>query len=69
VAFVGELSLVPMYRLNNSWTLRCGYNLLWIEGVALAPDQLDFSIAQTGGQDTNGGIFAHGVNVGLEAHF
>lgn len=71
VAFVGELSLTPMYKLNEIWTLRGGYNLLWIEGVALAPDQLDFTDTPTSGTsiDTGSGVFAHGFSAGLEARF
>ena len=71
VAFVGEFSLIPMYRLTDVWSIRAGYNLLWIEGVALAPDQLDFTDTPTSGMfiDTNGGIFAHGFSAGLEARF
>lgn len=71
VAFVGELSFTAIYKLNDVWGLRAGYNLMWIEGVALAPDQLDFSYTTTsGGQiDTHGGLFAHGASVGLEARW
>jgi hypothetical protein len=71
VAFVGEFSLIPMYRLTDVWSVRAGYNLLWIEGVALAPDQLDFTDTPTSGMfiDTSGGLFAHGFSAGLEARF
>ncbi len=69
-AFMGELNLSVIYRLTNVWGVRAGYNLMWIEGVALAPDQLDFSSATDVNQvSTNGGLFLHGVNVGLEARW
>jgi hypothetical protein len=45
---------------------------MWIEGLALAPDQLDFDFAidPSGNQLRNGGgMFLHGVNVGLEARW
>ena len=45
---------------------------MWIEGLALAPDQLDFNFATSpgGNQLQNGGaMFLHGVNVGLEARW
>jgi hypothetical protein len=69
VAFVGELGLSLTYQLNDRWTLRGGYNVMWLEGVALAPDQLDFSFRADSGTDLNsdGGFFLHGANVGLEA--
>jgi hypothetical protein len=71
IAFVGELNFVPTYQINNTWAFRCGYNILWIEGLALAPEQLDFSDAPGSGTtiDTSGGLFAHGVNIGFEGRF
>jgi hypothetical protein len=72
VAFVGELNLSALYRLTDVWNLKAGYNLMWIDGLALAPDQLDFNLAtSTGGsQLQNGGaLFLQGVNVGLEARW
>ena len=70
-AFVGELNLTGIYQLNRVWALRAGYNLMWIEGVALAPDQLDFTFTSTSGTGLNrsGSLFLHGVNVGLEARW
>ncbi|MCY2996446.1 MAG: BBP7 family outer membrane beta-barrel protein [Planctomycetota bacterium] len=71
VAFAGELNLSAIYQLTIDWNLRAGYNLMWIEGVALAPNQLDFSFTPTSGSqlDSGGGVFYHGVNVGLEARW
>ncbi|MGI8980407.1 MAG: BBP7 family outer membrane beta-barrel protein [Pirellulaceae bacterium] len=72
VAFVGGANLSGLYALNDVWNARAGYNVLWIEGVALAPDQLDFDFATSpsGNQISNGGgMFLHGVNVGLEARW
>jgi hypothetical protein len=71
VAFVGEINLTGIYHFNEVWGLRAGYNLLWLEGVALAPDQLDFTNTPDSGTDldTSGGVFLHGVSVGLEARW
>jgi hypothetical protein len=38
-AFVGEVGVAIVYRLNRFMALRGGYELLWIQRVALAPDQ------------------------------
>jgi hypothetical protein len=71
VAFVGDLNFTAIYQLTRVWGVRTGYNLIWIEGVALAPDQLDFT--NTTGSGTglfaDSGVFLHGVNVGLEARW
>ncbi len=71
VAFVGDLNLTGICPINHVWGLRAGYNLIWIEGVALAPNQLDFTNTSTSGTrlSTNGGVFLHGLNVGLEARW
>ena len=71
-AFVGEFNLSAFCRLTDIWSLRGGYNVMWIEGLALAPDQLDFNFATSPSGNVlhnNGGMFLHGVNVGLEARW
>jgi hypothetical protein len=71
VAFVGDLNLSAIYQLNRVWGLRFGYNLIWLEGVALAVDQLDFSNTGNSGSElhSGGGVFLHGVNAGVEARW
>ena len=72
VAFVGEINLSAFYHLTDVWNLRAGYNAMWVEGLALAPDQLDFNFAAapSGNQlHRGGGMFLHGVNVGLEGRW
>jgi len=71
VAFVGELNLLLGYAVNEHWTLRGGYNLLWVGGVAMAPNQLDFTDTGTAGSnlDLGGTLFLHGVSVGVEARW
>jgi len=70
-AFIGELNLTGIYRLNENWNLRAGYNAIWISGVALAPNQLDFSGELPAGNQlsSNGSVFLHGVNCGIEARW
>jgi hypothetical protein len=69
VAFVGDINISGFYQLNDLWALRGGYNLLWVQGVALAPNQLDFTDTPTSGTTlhSTGGFFAHGVNLGVQA--
>ena len=71
-AFVGEINFSGIYRLTDTWSVKAGYNAVWIEGLALAPDQLDFNFAASpsGNQlHTSGGLLLHGVNLGLEARW
>jgi len=72
VAFVGGGNLSGLYSVTKALNLRAGYNAIWIEGLALAPDQLDFDLAaaQAGSRiNNNGGMFLHGANVGLETRW
>jgi hypothetical protein len=47
-AFVGEMDLTLRYELNCHWSLLGGYRALWLDGIALAPDQLQTSNLVTG---------------------
>jgi hypothetical protein len=66
-AFVGQLDATITYNLGRYWELIAGYNALWVDGVALAPDQLDFTNTPTSGTSLNhnGSLFMHGVHAGV----
>ena len=70
-SFVGDINASVAYYLTDVWAIRAGYNVLWMEGLALAPNQLDFSYSADSGTavSTGGGVFLHGANVGLEARW
>jgi len=68
-AFVGDIGLNLAYRLSESVALRAGYQLLFLQGVALAPNQIPTTDLIGGGPSfTNPfcGVFYHGVQMGLE---
>jgi hypothetical protein len=65
VAFVGDINLNAALQLTRSISLRGGYQLLWLAGVATATDQLKglkYPLATV----TDGSTFFHGAMVGLE---
>jgi outer membrane scaffolding protein for murein synthesis (MipA/OmpV family) len=66
-AFVGDIGANLTYRLGPRWSLRGGYNLMWVEGVALAPNQLDFTDNPNSGTNINhnGGVFYYGAHAGI----
>jgi hypothetical protein len=68
VAFVGEIDLLSTYSICRHVALRGGYQLLWIDGVALASDAASQTNPGNGGAviDTNGQLFYHGATVALE---
>lgn len=66
-AFVGELAFTANYCLTDRLSLRGGYDLLWLETVALATDQVPATnFFTSAGIDAAGGTFYHGAFVGLE---
>jgi hypothetical protein len=67
VAFVGEIDLLATYPVCNHVALQGGYQLLWIDGVALATDQAVNATANVSGAgiDTNGSLFYHGATAAL----
>ena len=71
MGFLSSMNLSMAYRFSEVWGLRLGYNLAWLSGVALAPNQWDFTdtLASGTGVRGAGGLFLHGANVGLEARW
>lgn len=71
LGFLSTMNLTMAYRFNDVWGLRLGYNLAWLSGVALAPNQFDFTDTHLSGTGVRGagGVFLHGANVGLEARW
>jgi hypothetical protein len=68
VAFFGEMNLELVYRFCPQLAMRVGYTAMWLDGVALAPDQHDNFILQTGiGTFDCGSVIYHGSYIGFEA--
>jgi len=77
-AFVGETGLQCKYQATKRLVLRIGYEAIWLEGVALAPEQVQEtyittrmrnSSVQALGVNCNSGVFYHGATAGLEYSF
>jgi len=70
VAGIFELGTSLVYRLSDTWGLRVGYSMLWLTGVALAPNQYNFSSPLAiNTVDTNNTLWLGGGSVGLEARW
>jgi hypothetical protein len=67
-AFLGELGFTGTVRLVDGLALRAGYQLMWLAGVALAPDQIAVSDPANGlaTVDTDGSALYHGFVISLE---
>ena len=74
-AFVGEAGLEVKYQVSDGLTLKAGYEVLWLEGVALAAGQIQETLtsrpATVGALGVNSGsaVLFHGVTAGLEYSF
>jgi hypothetical protein len=66
VAFIGEVGFEANYKFTPNMTGRVGYDFMWITGIALAPEQLQFTAAPENMINTNGNIFSQGLTMGLE---
>jgi hypothetical protein len=68
VAFATDVGVSLTRRLTERLSFKCSYMLLWIEGVALAPAQLDNSnpSSSIATLDNGGGVFYHGGFIGGE---
>lgn len=60
-AFLGECELTGSIDLNDALSLRLGYQVMWLGGVALGPEQIAVTDGNTGtGIDSSGSVFWHG---------
>ena len=69
-AYVGEVKIGLNYQLTNCLALRAGYQMMYIKGVALLPEQLDDLAAPLLGEAQMGGRpIYHGYHLGLQYDF
>ena len=68
-AYVSEVGAQIMIPLGASLSLHAGYDVFFIDRVALAPEQFDFGDQLNSGTHVRhtGDFILHGVNVGLTA--
>lgn len=69
IAFLGEVRAGASYQYSCNWRLYGGYRLIGMGGMALAYDQIsdqNISAAQTSYVDSDGSIFIHGLQGGVE---
>ncbi len=72
LASLGEIDLGLGVRLTNAWTVRGGYRVFGINGVATVFNQMDQDLATTnnpGKIHANDTLFLHGAYVGADFNF
>jgi len=68
MATAAELGLIGVVKFNDSWSVRGGYQILWLDGVALPGDQLPATDLFNGVADLQTGNTAlfHGFVAGIQ---
>jgi len=73
MGMIAEMNWSAIYRIDDVWGFRVGYNLMSLTGLALAPDQWLFSTGRTAADGTavqgTGSLFLCGGSLGLEARW
>lgn len=71
VAFIAEFGVNLRYAITRRIELTGGYLLVFVDGLALAPEQLDFSTSATAGSGLNsdGDLFLNGGYAGVRITF
>lgn len=67
LAFAGDISFNARYQLTKAFSVQVGYQLLWLNGIAVAADQAEVMgpSSETGRAfDSSGSAFFHGALVG-----
>jgi hypothetical protein len=73
-AFVGELGVTGVYDLTDRISLRAGYAIFWLGGLAMAPAQFEVNKLCPenpieGATDTGGSVVVQGLSLGLEGRW
>lgn len=66
-AFIAEMNFLATFRLTSNLYARAGYKLLWLDGVAVGTEQIDYTTSNLGGRAVRAGdVFYNGFVTGLE---
>lgn len=66
MTFGAELGLVGTYQIRPNIALRCAYDFMYLQGIALGPQQLDFNGEPVPNVRSGSHIFFDGGSIGLE---
>ncbi|MEI6239783.1 MAG: BBP7 family outer membrane beta-barrel protein [Planctomycetia bacterium] len=71
VGGIFDWNVSVIHRIDAVWSIRAGYTMLWLTGVALAPDQFDFATNTLAGTTVVGEktVWLQGATLGLEARW
>lgn len=64
--FVSDLSLLAGWQITPNFSVKAGYEFLWVAGIATAPRQFDLEGIRNDRLDPGGQIFFNGLSLGCE---
>jgi len=67
ISLIGQLGVVGTYQILPHVTARGAYDLMWIQGLAMGPEQLTFDVDPVARVNTHGGAFLQGLTLDLIA--
>ncbi|MBN1396313.1 MAG: hypothetical protein JW959_14915 [Pirellulales bacterium] len=65
-SLLGETGFFASYKFFPNMIGRAGYDFMWVTGMSLAPEQLQFTTNTVNQVNTNGMIYYHGVSLSME---
>lgn len=69
VSCVIEFGVTGRYMITPHFWLTAGYDLMWVTGLALAPEQMTFETDPSAKLGVGGTVFYHGLTAGVEWTF
>jgi hypothetical protein len=68
-AVQGEIGLMGIYQVTEHLSARLGYQAMWIDGIAIASDQVENANTANPKPYMGGSLFYHGATAGFEYAF
>ncbi len=66
VGGVAEFGFTAGYQVRRNMVVRAAYDIMWLSGVALAPEQVNGQIGAPGRINRNGLLFMQSLSLGVE---
>lgn len=65
-SLIGETGFFASYKFRPNLIGRASYDFMWVTGMALAPEQLQFTTFRLNHVNNNGTILYHGITLSME---
>ena len=66
MSFVAEINLIGLYQFTPCFALRTSYDLMWVTDLALAQNQVSFTVTNPAFVSAQHSLFYQGLSLGFE---